>query len=204
MRRESGALWASLLLGGCYVPLMEPTPLQGPMPASVVVAPPKLVGEATAAPPELLTELERALRARGYRVLPLDVGFDLIRQFDLLPVVHQQQPGLDAVQRELGVDAVLLLEVGSWEIDPQPPWRADYDLRWRLWSTTGGGELWQHQERGRYQQPAVRDFDPTRGADDPRPIQPFGGQGPQQLRDAAALAAQLHRTAMSHLPRCER
>lgn len=193
--------WCLLLVvAGCRLGTVPATPLAGPSPRSLVIAP--LANRGVAAGVDgLLAGVEQAMRARGYRVLPLGVGHDLIAQQELLPVVHLEAPGLRRVKDALDVEAVLLVEVFAFDAEPQPFDAASWDLQWRLLSTTTGGVLWQHREQGTWHRPLGEPIDPTRAPGAEQPVLPFGQAAPPVFRSVADLAMSLHRTAAARLPR---
>lgn len=189
-----------LLAGGCRLTPVATTPLAGPAPRSIVIAPLANRGGAVGTD-GLLAGAELAMRERGYRVLPLGVGHDLIAQHELRPVVHLEAPDLRLVRDALDVEAVLLVEVFAFDADVQPFEAASWELQWRLLSTVSGAVLWQHRERGTWHRPLGEPVDPTRAPGAERPVQPFGQAAPSSFRSVADLAMSLHRTAAARLPR---
>jgi hypothetical protein len=196
------AALALLVAGACRLDLTRTVPLQGPAPTAVVVAP---FRDHTGGPglvPVLPAGLDAALRARGYRVLPLEVGHDLLRERALLQRGEPRPEELLAAGRDLDVDAVLVVDVhrflveGEGELDA-----AEWELDYRLLATDGGGLLWQRRLVGRYRRPAGERFDPTVDPMAERPPRPFGVSGPAAFRDLRELSAALHRAAFDHLPR---
>jgi hypothetical protein len=194
-------LFALLLVApGCVIDLTEPTPLAGPPPGAVVVAP--LRHPEGAPPPALLVGVDAALRAHGYRVLPLGVGADALRERSLLQSGEPDPGELFAAGRALDVDTVLLVTVRSFAADGSDPLEsADWNLDYRLVATATGDTIWQHQLRGSYRRPAARPLDPTIDPSAEPPPRPFRSAEPEQFRDMGELVRGLHRAAFEHLPR---
>jgi hypothetical protein len=191
-----------LLCAGCVLDLTEPTPLAGPPPAAVVVAPLRQPAEGPQAPAGLLEGVDAALRARGYRVLPLGVGSAALREKGLLQSGDPDENELFAVRRALDVDAVLLVTVHSFATQgSQPLDSAEWDLDYRLVSAVTGDALWEQEVRGRYRRPPPPQVDPNIDPWAEPLVQPFGGHGPDQFRDAGELMRGLHRAAFDHLPK---
>jgi hypothetical protein len=185
--------------GACRIEPVAPTPLAGPMPTALVIAPPRddtgIVGLGDA----IMSGCEIAMRARGYRVLPLGVGYDLFRTAPLPPVPGPAE--LQRVRAAMDVDAVLLVEVLAFDADASPFDAAKWDLQWRLLSTRTGEQIWQHRETGSWHRDRGGPVDPTQAPDAPPRVQPFGQPPPQNFQSVRDLAAALHRAAASRLPR---
>lgn len=191
---------AVLLAAGCRVAEVEVVPLRGPVPASVLVLPPV---DATGAPDvdvdAVATGADRAVRDRGYRVLPLRVGFDLARRHGVDP----RAPGareLLVLGRDAGVDAVLVIEVRDWQFTDGAERSARWDLQWRLVATRDGSEQWSFASRDRWRPPRERPAPVDRPSEEPDRV-PFGTPAPPEYRSGAELAAALHAMAMARLPK---
>jgi len=195
--------WSALMAAACAAcgTTAAPRPLLGPAPRSIVIAPPHAGSGALPPPAAVAFGADRALRGRGYHVLGLAVGFDLLRANDLVRVAWEEQQGLGRIGTELDVDAVLVIDVRRWEVDGSDRFDgASYDLGWRLLSTRGAGLLWENQLQGDYRRPVSEPLDPTRRPDAQPAVMPFGGQRVPTFREPADLAAALHTAALSDLP----
>jgi len=194
-------LWAGLAaLGACQVGSVEPVPLRGPAPEVVVVWP--MLG--TAAQPfaaQLLTGADAALRGRGYRVLAVAVGAQMLAERGLLAADSVEPGDLARVGMELGVDAVLCLDVREFEVSADRFADARWDVGWRLLSTRGHGVQWEHAHHGAWRRSDLDTDNPLRPLDAEPDFVPFGGDRSRNFRDVPDLAANLHRLAMAHLPR---
>lgn len=194
---------ALAVLGGCRVAAVEPRPLAGPPPERVAVWP--SVSEAFAADEAaLLTGLDAALRARGYRTLSVAVARQILGDAGLWEAHDEPPREPSAAGRALMVDALLTLEVREFDTSPDGLRDARWDLVWRLCSTRGGGVLWEHAHRGAWSRSAEQPVDASRRLDAEPDVVPLGGEPGFWFRDAADLAANLHRLAMAHLPRSPR
>jgi hypothetical protein len=201
VRIRAGHVLLTLLLAtaACRAPEPRIVPFDGPTPAAILVAPPR-VYQGGAVPQGMFAGLVEALRGRGYRVLPLAVGHDLLREHGLMDAVLAGGAGLGAVQRELDVDAVLVLSIDDLRLDEPPLRGADWTLRWQLFACADGRELWSWRDAGQYRAPAPRPVDPTRAPDAEPDVQPFGTAPGTAFRAFTDLAAVLHRGACDHLP----
>jgi hypothetical protein len=183
---------------GCRVGDPEPTPLRGPEPAVVAVWP-RLAPDFASARATLLAGLDGALRSRGHRVVTSPVAAEMLAGAGLPTAVDPADAG-----PALGADAVMVCDVRSFTAEGERPLQAaDWDLRWRLVSTRGAGELWSWASRGTWRRPR----DDGRPAGEPLDALPevvAVGGSPVTYRDAAELCAWLHRSAMLHLPKVER
>ncbi len=196
------ALAAACALGG-----VTETPLNGPAPRAVLVLPPR---DGTGIPRRdlrgLASQLDRALQQRGYRSLPIDVGFDLARQAGWGASDAGASTAPDAAMRQrllqaAAVDAVLELTMDRWDATGERPLRsAEWDWTWRLVALADGAELWRHREQGQYHMAPQDQGDRTQAPDAEPATLPFGTLRPRAYRDATELAAALHRAAMARLP----
>ncbi len=197
-----GGVGTTALLAACAFGVVE-TPLRGPAPRSVLVLLPR---DRTGLPDRDVRSLafgaDRALQERGYRALPLDVGFALASRCG---DVADAAPGLDELQqlqRAADVDAVLQIVVDGWDLDDDRRLgAATWDIEWELVAVKDGQQLWRHRERGSWHRAPPEREDPTRAPDAEPPTLPFGSLRPRDFRDADDLAATLHRAAMARLPR---
>lgn len=195
------SLSALLLLASCLLSPVDTTPLKGAAPSSVMVLwPTNSSGRPIVDLVSLASGADEAVRARNYRVLPLRVGFDLASSHEL---VADQEPDRAALHRmfvETGTDAVLLIDVESWNVEGEPPQRATWGITWRLLSTRGGGELWSYRDEGEWIRGPAPRLDPTRGFDEEPAVMPIGALRGSGFRSQAELVAALHRRAMARLP----
>lgn len=188
----------ALVLASCHVERVQPVPFAGPAPRSVVVAP--LVDLQGASPASLLTGADIALRGRGFRVLPLDTGLDLLRNQQALR--PDGTVDLRAVAQRLDVESVLLVEVEHFEADGDRRLEsARWKVRWRLVAAPSGAELWHHEDRGTWHRPAGDAFDPTARPNDDPPVVMIGERLPADHATVGELAASLHLGAMARMPR---
>lgn len=191
-----------LLLPGCRIGEVPTTPLLGPAPEGVLVLSPR---NRTGIPDRVLLDVvagvDTALRERGYRVLSLPVGFDLLRQQGIDPAGELSAEDGVRLKLTADVDAVLVIDVHGWQSSGRVLESATWDLDWRLLSTHSGGELWRHHDAGSWRPAPSRPLDPTRAPDAEPDVQPFGSSPSPVFRDAGELALALHRTAFQHLPR---
>lgn len=197
-RRSCRVALLALAAASCHVERVQPVPFAGPAPRSVVVAP--LVDPQGVAPSSLLTGVDGAMRGRGFRVLPVETGLDLLRaEGGLRP---DGSVDYRAVSERLGVESVLLVEVEHFEAHGERKLEsASWRLVWRLVSAPAGAELWRHEDRGSWRRPAGDAFDPTaRPTDDP-PVAMIGERLPADHASVAELAASLHLGAMARMPR---
>lgn len=210
MHRRTGPLAAAvallaglLLAGACRVGEVATTPLAGPVPEGVLVLPPvDLTPRPDADVRGLATGADEALRDRGYRALPLAVGFDLARTYGFLPGQPLDRGALFRLHRASAVDAVMLVEVEEWAVEGDPPRRANWHVRWRLLPTRSEGVLWEHAEQGSWAR-RLPERDPFRREGEEPEVIPFGGLEPVEYRSPVELIRALQRSAMARLPRRE-
>jgi hypothetical protein len=189
-----------LLLAACHVGGVPTTPLRGEVPDSILIARPR---NSTGVPDrellDVLAGADTALRERGYRVLPLAVGFDLARRHGFDSDSFEPRD-LGHLQLTTDVDAVLIVDVRAWTTVGSVLEKAHWDLEWRLFSARDGGELWSHRDAGSWQPAQGEPLDPTRRPDAERDVIPFGRRTPEHFLSAAELALALHRAAFARLP----
>ncbi len=191
---------AAMLASACRTTMVEPFPLAGPVPQSIGIWPLPDENAGTNGN-ALLSDLDRAVRARGYRVPSLAVG----RQLMLDSRPDGGVPGsseLEAIGDILRVDALLRLDVRRFDVDDEGGRfrSASWDLQWTLLSTRGGGELWSYEHTGSWRQRDTLVENPHRAFDAEPDYVPIGGDRLPSFRSVTELAAALHRTAMDHLP----
>lgn len=192
------AMGVVALAAQCRLGDPEPTPLRGPEPAVVAVWP-RLAPEFAPARAALLAGLDGAVRSRGHRVVTVPVAAEMLAAAGMAQSADPADAG-----PALGADAVMVCDVRSFTADGERPLQAaEWDLRWRLVSTRGAGELWSWTSRGTWRRPR----DDGRPAGEPLDALPevvAVGGSPVTYRDAAELCAWLHRSAMLHLPKVAR
>jgi hypothetical protein len=197
--RQKAVLLLTAIAAACQWHTIAPEPLHGPQPHLVLIAPMRDGDAGDRA--SLLVGAEAALRARGYAVLPLQLGFDLLRQHQLTAAaIGDAAAGLDGIRSTTGADAVLRVDAARFtSLQGSMLERASYALRWQLLSTDGG-ELWHFELDGDY----VRSLDTSPPVeplnDDERRPTAIGVSTQRPFRDAADLLATLHRAAFEHLP----
>lgn len=192
---------ATIFLTACrFSAQVETSPIRGEVPDTIAIWP--LVSGGMPPDADLwFSGLAYHIGRRGYRVIAPGVAREVLLGSDITP------SGADdwgAVGRALNADAVLLLEVSSFEARPAGALQqASWDLAWRLVSTRGQGQQWTHRAHGRWRQADRDPLDATRRFDamsSPPPLVPIGGHRLPGFRDARDLFAYLHRAAMERLP----
>lgn len=187
-----------LLLAACHVPVITPEPLAGPVPRSIGIWP---VANEAAGPHawELLEGLDRAVRARGYRVPSREVCYRML--FDSVTTAPTPTLGdVEGIGILFDVEALLVLEVRQFQAEGDRLRSASWDLQWRLLSTRGHGTLWSYEHHGNWAQRPFADENPLRPLDAEPDLVPIGGDRTRSFHAVAELAAQLHQMAMAHLP----
>ncbi|MBL8754237.1 MAG: hypothetical protein JNK15_13125 [Planctomycetes bacterium] len=186
------------LFAACRTPV-EPEPIAGPVPSSIAVWP-FVLGAPGADGNLVLSGLAPAVVARGYRVIAPGVTEQLLLDRGLDaggPVV----PAKDAI----AADAVLQVVVREFTARGKAPLQeARWDLQWRLVVPGSGAVAWQWSHRGGWRHDPGDVGDPHRALDAEPELVPIGGRGRPPFRDVQELLANLHRSAMDHLPRCSR
>jgi hypothetical protein len=195
------AIAMTCLLAACHISAVETTPVAGPRPTGVLVLPAHTPADVPEAQ-QSIVGADAALRERGFRVLPLAVGFDLLRQLPPDRGEPLSPAGRQWLRDHIGVDTVLVLDVAEFALEEARTLEsARYDLRWRLVSLASGEAVWEYALAGSYHRPVADSFDPTVQFGQEMPPQPIGGAGPPTLRDRNALLTSLHRAAFAHLAR---
>jgi hypothetical protein len=198
-------LGAAMFASGCGAPPVAVTPLRGPAPKGVLVLPPQDdTGAGRRDARDLAWFADRALQERGYRALPLDVGFDLARRFGPGPGQPLLPADLLRLGRAAAVDAVLTIDVAAFETEGSRPLQsAQWDVAWTLVGVADAAPLWQYRGRGTWHRAPPDPGDLMRPIDAEPEVVPVGGMRPRDFRDERELAATLHRDAMARLPRRE-
>ena len=186
---------------GClFSAAVETSPIRGEVPGTIAIWPFVSGG----VPPDAdlwFSGMSYHVGRRGYRVIAPGVAREVLIGSDIAPALSDDW---GAVGRALHADAVLLVEVSSFEARPAGALRhASWDLTWRLVSTRGQGEQWSHRAHGRWRQADRDPMDATRRFDamaSPPPLVPIGGPRIPGFRDARDLLAHLHGAAMESLP----
>lgn len=206
MAGRAAAAWILVVAAAaCSWSKVPTTPLRGPVPSAVLVLLPRATGpSAIANPTSLAFGADRALQQRGYRALPLGVGFDLARRYGTRGPGETEDDGLRRLHFQAGVDAVLHVEVADWQTSGDRRFEsARWDLTWRMCSTKGDGELWTHRSQGQWQR-IDEPVSHARPVDDAPPPVEVGGTRPESFASERDLVAALHRAAMQYLPERDR
>ena len=199
--RRVGLGCVALVLAACTIGRVESTPFEGPAPSAILVLPPVSLREG------LVMDLrgfaygaERAIAERGYRALPLGAGFDLAQRCGALTGDQPEPDALQRLQQQVGVDAVLRIEISAWEVEPGARFSgASWDVTWRLLSTESGVVLWQHRLQGNWRKVAEMPDHLRRDEMEPQPAL-IGGTRPQSFASERELVFALHRSALSRMP----
>ncbi len=199
--RRVGLGCVALVLAACTIGRVESTPFEGPAPSAILVLPPVSLREG------LVMDLrgfaygaERAIAERGYRALPLGAGFDLAQRCGALTGDQPEPEALQRLQQQVGVDAVLRIEISAWEVEPGARFSgASWDVTWRLLSTESGAVLWQHRLQGNWRKVAEMPDHLRRDEMEPQPAL-IGGTRPQSFASERELVFALHRSALSRMP----
>ena len=199
--RRVGLGCVALVLAACTIGRVESTPFEGPAPSAILVPPPVSLREG------LVMDLrgfaygaERAIAERGYRALPLGAGFDLAQRCGALTGDQPEPDALQRLQQQVGVDAVLRIEISAWEVEPGARFSgASWDVTWRLLSTESGVVLWQHRLQGNWRKVAEMPDHLRRDEMEPQPAL-IGGTRPQSFASERELVFALHRSALSRMP----
>ncbi len=204
------ALLASVLAGllaSCSFSSVDLVPLAGPAPQRVTVWP-GVGGDLGPVSGTLLYGLDEALRRRGYRVVAQRVARQMLVDAGVPSPesVLPERTDLGAIGRELAVDAVVLVDVRDFEVEPRSGdlRHARWDLSWRILSTRDGAELWRYHHGGAWSRSSEQRFDSLERPEPMPGVVPIGGDAGWSFRDAADLAANLHRLALAHLPPLDR
>lgn len=213
-RSALGAIAGLAGLGGCGG--VEPIPLRGPRPHSILVAPPldeHGLLERSAAD-RLAHVCGAALRGLGYRVATPERWWPVIGEAGLLPqegLLPQgglspqgglEPGGLAELGRVAHVDALLTVRVHRWDVmGASAVERLDYDFDYELWSTALGIRQWSHRVTGVYERPAsvvgAQEFGLVEDGPATTPVAGGGGAAFRGVDDALAA---VQRWAMARLP----
>ena len=202
-RNGRGFLAAALALvaSACGVGSVSQKPFDGPAPSSVLVLPPVARREGLAMDArEFAFGADRAIVARGYRALPLGAGFDLAKRCGVLDTVEPEPDAMRRLQQQVGVDAVLRVEIDAWESNSADRFSsASWDLTWRLLSTETGAQIWSHRLQGHWQKPFDAPDHLKREDGEPE-VAMIGATRPEVFRSERELIAALHRSALARMP----
>ena len=199
--RRVGLGCVALVLAACTIGRVESTPFEGPAPSAILVLPPVSLREGLAMDIRgFAYGAERAIAERGYRALPLGAGFDLAQRCGALTGDQPEPDALQRLQQQVGVDAVLRIEISAWEVEPGARFSgASWDVTWRLLSTESGVVLWQHRLQGNWRKVAEMPDHLRRDEMEPQPAL-IGGTRPQSFASERELVFALHRSALSRMP----
>lgn len=188
-------------LGACSLGGIEPLPLRGPTPTVVMLMPVSGTAEPQLAR-QLLVAADPALRARGYYVIPADVGMMLLAERGLADAPPTPAAALAAAVRSFGADAFLCVRVEQWHAVYAPTLRhLDYDVGYELWSADDASLLWQLRQRNRWSW----EGEVVRFTDHEDALDAYLGLSRRQepfspYRDDLDAARALHRQAFLYLP----
>lgn len=201
-RRQNGAVPTSrlpclllLAVAGCRVGGVETLPFRGPVPRTILIWP-ALAEPFAAQQPALFAGLDLAVRRRGHGVVASAVARQLLADGGLGPDANDGE----RIRRATGADAVLRLTVRRFDVHGDRLQSADWDLAWQLESLHSGALLWQFSHHGHWDRRAPVDEHPQPRLDEDYPPVLFGDRR-ADFRDAADLAAWLHRFALERMPR---
>ena len=199
--RRVGLGCVAFVLAACTIGRVESTPFEGPAPSAILVLPPVSLREGLAMDLRgFAYGAERAIAERGYRALPLGAGFDLAQRCGALTGDQPEPDALQRLQQQVGVDAVLRIEISAWEVEPGARFSgASWDVTWRLLSTESGVVLWQHRLQGNWRKVAEMPDHLRRDEMEPQPAL-IGGTRPQSFASERELVFALHRSALSRMP----
>ena len=154
--RRVGLGCVGLVLAACTIGRVESTPFEGPAPSAILVLPPVSLREGLAMDLRgFAYGAERAIAERGYRALPLGAGFDLAQRCGALTGDQPEPDALQRLQQQVGVDAVLRIEISAWEVEPGARFSgASWDVMWRLLSKESGFGLWHQLLQGNWRKVA--------------------------------------------------
>lgn len=202
MRRLLPAvLVTSFGLGGCLLGESDPIPLRGPMPGTILVLPVRPIDLPGDVGPALLSTISHALARRGYEVIPVARGLQLLEERGLDPDKAHAVEEYAAAAREIGADAFISMRVERWDAKYAPTLvHLEHDIGYRLWDAETGGLLWELRSHGGWNWDGAGVFsDPSSDLDaylnpssQPRASSPY--------RDDADAAVLVHRFAMRRLP----
>jgi hypothetical protein len=191
----------AMALSGCTMGRVESTPFDGPAPSAILVLPPVSMREGLAMDLRgFAFGAERAIAQRGYRALPLGAGFDLAQRCGALVGDQPEPDALQRLQQQVGVDAVLRIEISAWEVEPSARFSgASWDVTWRLVSTESGAELWRHRLQGNWRKVTEMPDHLRRDEMEPQPAL-IGGTRAESFASERELIFALHRSALSRMP----
>lgn len=145
------ASWLAILLVGCSLSGVDPTPFIGAPPRSILVAPIDDLSRHPGLPDSFIAGLPAQLRDRGYYVYPTDTGLSwLSGEASTVEDVLR-------VAREFQQDSVLIVTVRVWEaVFGRVLESLSYDVGYQVLSTFDGMVIWEHQAVGSYQRRMAR------------------------------------------------
>ena len=190
-----GITSALLVVAGCTVPGVEPTPFLGLAPRSLLVAPIDNLSGQSGLEAAFMAGLPVQLEDRGYYVYPTDTGLSWLRG---------QEPTVESFTRvgqEFHLDGVLVVTVRSWHsVFERVLESLDYDVGYQILSTLDGRIIWEHQAVGTYQRQLepIRTDDRYLGPSFEPSMQDFSESF--RFRDDAEVASALSRMVFQYLP----
>ena len=187
--------WWAILLIGCSMQGVEPTPFLGVPPRSILVAPIDNRSGQLGLADAFIAALPAQLENRGYYVYPTDTGLSWLRGQE--PTVES----LITVGREFQLDAVLVVNIRSWNaIFGRVLESLNYDVSYEILSALDGRLIWQHQASGGYQRQLEQIS--MEGRYRGPSFEPNGVDFSENLRfqNNAEIASALSRMVFQHLP----
>jgi hypothetical protein len=205
MSRPARVLAALVLAAACSLTPVEPIPLAGPAPLTVLVLPVR----AGAVPPEAVAAIEAMaapeLGRRGYRALPASRARAALRARGLAPELSHAYADYAAVARELKADAVLAIRVEQWDAIRRPGLASfAHDVGYSLWDVRPDADetvLWELRSLDRWEwQPSQQPpAEPATTLEWYLGETPLRGGDPAERSDED-LARSVHRIALRRLP----
>lgn len=189
------ASWWAVLLVGCSLSGIDPTPFLGASPRSILVAPIVDLSMHPGLSDSFMAGLPAQLRDRGYYVYPTDTGLSW------LPGEESTVEDVLGVAREFQQDSVLIVTVLTWDaVFGRVLESLNYDVGYQILSVFDGRVIWEHQAVGGY----LRQME--RLSMDDRYLGPSFEPSMADLsvnyrfQNNASVASALSRTVFQHLP----
>lgn len=189
-----------LAAAACSLSSVEPIPLNGVVPHTVLVLSPVSVAGTGQAARSLLATLTPALRERGYYPIPIEVGLAMLERRGVTAEAGMSVDESIAAARLIGADAVMSLRIEKWDdMHAQGLVYLAHDIGYRLWDVDTGGLLWEMRSRDVWDwAPASATFDSSLDAYLGQ-TEMEGEDSPYRTNRDAAVA--IHRRALDRLPK---
>ncbi len=187
--------WWAILLIGCSMQGVEPTPFLGVPPRSILVAPIDNRSGQLGLADAFIAALPAQLEDRGYYVYPTDTGLSWLRGQETTV------ESFISVGREFQLDAVLVVSIRSWNaVFGRVLESLNYDVGYEILSALDGRLIWEYQASGGYQ----RQLEPIsmEGRYRGPSFEPNGVDFSENFRfqNNAEIASALSRMVFQHLP----